>query len=80
MRIYLYGRLADGIGREMDIDLLGRPTLAAVRAEIARLHPAAEADMRSDRARACVNDRIANDSRIVEPSDEVGFLPPLSGG
>ena len=72
-KIAFYGKLAELIGREVDIDLpAGGCTIAALRARFDGL----------DRAtvRACVNDASAGEDHVVRHGDRVDFLPPLSGG
>jgi len=72
-KIVFYGKLADMIGREIEIELPPEGcTMAALRARFEGL----------DRAtvRACVNDATASEDHVVMPSDRVDFLPPLSGG
>lgn len=72
-KIAFYGKLAERIGREIDIDLpLDGCTIAALRARFDGL----------DRAtiRACVNDETVGEDHVVMPGDRVDFLPPLSGG
>jgi sulfur-carrier protein len=72
-KIAFYGKLAERIGREVDVDLpAGGCTIAALRVRFEGL----------DRAtvRACVNDATASEDHVVMPGDRVDFLPPLSGG
>jgi len=72
-KIAFYGKLAELIGREVDIDLpAGGVTIAALRARFSGL----------DRAtvRACVNDETVGEDHVVRPGDRIDFLPPLSGG
>ncbi len=72
-KIAFYGKLAERIGREVEIDLPADGcTIAALRSRFDGL----------DRAtvRACVNDETAGEDHVVRPDDRVDFLPPLSGG
>jgi sulfur-carrier protein len=72
-KIAFYGKLAERIGREIEIDLPAEGcTIAALRARFDRL----------DRAtvRACVNDETVDEDHVVRAGDRVDFLPPLSGG
>ena len=72
-KIAFYGKLAERIGREVEIELpAGGWTIAALRARFDGL----------DRAtiRACVNDETVSEDHVVMPGDRVDFLPPLSGG
>lgn len=72
-KIAFYGKLAERIGREIEIELPAEGcTVAALRARFGGL----------DRAtvRACVNDGTVGEDHVVRPGDRVDFLPPLSGG
>ena len=72
-KIAFYGKLAERIGREIEIELPAEGcTVAALRARFDGL----------DRAtvRACVNDETAGEDHVVMPGDRVDFLPPLVGG
>jgi sulfur-carrier protein len=72
-KIAFYGKLAERIGREIEIELpAGGCSIAALRARFDGL----------DRTtvRACVNDSTVGEDHIVRPGDRIDFLPPLSGG
>ena len=72
-KIAFYGKLAELIGREIEIELpAGGCTIAALRARFDGL----------DRAtvRACVNDAMVGEEHVVLSGDRIDFLPPLSGG
>ena len=72
-KIAFYGKLAERIGREIDVELPAEGcTIAALRARFEGLDGAA--------VRACVNDDTVSDDHVVMPGDRVDFLPPLSGG
>jgi molybdopterin converting factor small subunit len=72
-KIAFYGKLAERIGREIEIELPAEGcTIAALRARYDGLDPAT--------VRACVNDSTVGDDHLVMPGDRVDFLPPLSGG
>ena len=81
MKIGFFGRLAERIGREVDLDLPADDcSVAALRHHLARHFPAAAADLASGSTRACVDETIVPDSHIVRPGQKVEFFPPLSGG
>lgn len=80
MTIFLFGRLADTLGREVELALPLPCAVAAIRRELVRFYPASAADLEPARARACLNDALANDDALVRQGDEIAFLPPLSGG
>ncbi len=71
MRILFFGRLADGFGREVEVDAPAGSSIAEVRALLALDDPA---------VRACVGDRLVSDAFIVAPGEAVEFWPPVSGG
>lgn len=80
MRISFYGRLAEAIGREVELDTEQTCAVAEVRARLAELYPQAASDLASPRVRACVGDQMVPDSFVVAPGEAVDILAPLSGG
>lgn len=77
MRIRLYGRLGDEIGRETEVNAPDGSTVAEIRRLLAASHPAATEALA--RSRACAGDRIVRDDERPG-SDVLEFLPPVSGG
>ena len=80
MRITLFGKLGEAIGREISVDDMAGRTISDVRRSLAVQHPRHAADLLSPRVRACVNDVIVDENRVIEPDDELALLPPVSGG
>ena len=80
MRILFHGRLAEAIGRELDLDAAPGCSVAEVRERLIAQHPEAEQPLCSRRARTCVGDAIVHDKYVVQAFDTVEFLPPVSGG
>jgi len=80
VRISFYGRLAEAIGREVELDAAEACAVGEVRARLAELFPHVSSDLVSPRVRACVGDRIVSDSFVVVPGDSIDILAPLSGG
>ena len=80
MRISFYGRLAETIGRDIELDTDRAFAVSEVRARLAELFPHASNDLASPRVRACVGDSMVPDSFIVAPGESVDILAPLSGG
>jgi molybdopterin converting factor small subunit len=77
MKILLFGRLAETIGREIEHELPpGGCTVAALRAALAKEH----AGLAAETVRACIDHEIVSESALVLPGREVAFVPPLSGG
>ena len=80
MRISFYGRLAEAIGREVELETAQACAVGEVRARLAELYPQVAGDLASPRVKACVGDRMVPDSCIVGPCAAVDILAPLSGG
>lgn len=80
MKILFYGRLADAVGAEMDIESPGGCSVAELRERLVARHPEIEHVLRSRRARACVGDSAVNDDYRLAADDTLEFLPPVSGG
>jgi sulfur-carrier protein len=77
MKILLFGRLAETIGREIEHELPpGGCTVAALRAALAKRH----GGLAAANVRACIDQEIAPETALVLPGQEVAFVPPLSGG
>jgi len=77
LRIRLYGRLADAIGPEIDVDPAG-PSVGAIRKQLASDHPGAAQALA--RSRALMGAVVVADDQAVDASDALEFLPPVSGG
>lgn len=78
MRIRLYGRLADLMGRQVELDSADGSSVAELKRRLADDHPSA-AEMLG-RSRAYVGSKMISDDRVPAASDDVEFLPPVSGG
>ena len=79
MKIHFYGRLAESLGRDIEIVLSDHCSIADLRERLAVEYPQA-ANALGHRARALVGDIVVADSHIVRPGDSVEFFPPVSGG
>lgn len=77
MRIRLYGRLADAIGPEIDVDP-AEASVGAIRRQLASDHPGAAQALA--RSRAVIGAAAVADDTAVDESDALEFLPPVSGG
>ena len=81
MKILFFGRLAESLGREVDLDLPDAGcTIAELRQRLADMVPEAAAQLSNGGVRACVDRVIVADSARVLPQHEIAFVPPLSGG
>src|SRR4051794_22824644 len=76
VKILLYGRLADAIGREIALD---RPscTVEELRRDLGERHPGL-ADV-LDRSRAVATNTVIGDDQFIPQNGEVEFLPPVCG-
>lgn len=79
MKVELFGRLAEAIGKSVEIDLEEPCSIVELRERLASAYPSA-ADALERRTRACIGDTIVADTHLVQPGDVVGFFPPVSGG
>ena len=80
MKVRFYGRLADLLGEERDVQIDAPCSVAELRAQLAAECPEAADSLANERVRACVGDTIVPDSRVVAPDDPVELLAPVSGG
>ena len=75
----LFARLREQAGADrFELELPGTPTVADVYDELRRRHPAL--DSRRGIVRPAVNQEFADWTDAVSDSDEVAFIPPVSGG
>ena len=79
MKVTFYGKLADILGRELDLAMETPCTIAGLRERIVASFPAAF-PMGDKRVRACIGGAIVLDDHPVTPTEEVEFLAPVSGG
>lgn len=77
MRIRLYGRLADAIAPEIDVDP-SEASVGAIRRQLASDHP--DAAQALARSRALIGAVAVTDDAAVGEFDALEFLPPVSGG
>jgi len=79
MKITFYGRLAESLGRELELEVAERCSVAELRTRLSAEHPSA-ADVLERQSRACVADTVVADTFVLQPTDEVDLFPPVSGG
>ena len=80
MKVLFYGRLAEAIGQELEIDAQPGSSVGELRDRLVAEYPEIENVLRNKRARACVGQTLVGDDYVPAPSDTVEFLPPVSGG
>ena len=80
MKVLFYGRLAEMIGPELEVDQAAGCSIEQLRERLISQYPGSEEPLRNKRARACVRDSIVQDDYVVRTGDKVEFLPPVSGG
>ena len=80
MKVLFYGRLAEAIGPELEIDAPPGCSVGQLRDRLVAEHPEAEQPLRNRRALACVGDSLVHDTYVLGADDRVEFLPPVSGG
>ena len=76
MRVSYYGWLAEAAGLRSE-EVAGASTVAQLRALLAGWVAGIED---SKRVRALVDDVVVDEEHWLEGVEEVGFLPPVSGG
>ena len=80
MKVLFYGRLAEAIGPELEIDAPPGCSVGQLRDRLVAEHPEAEQPLRSRRALACVGDSLVHDTYVLGADERIEFLPPVSGG
>jgi len=79
VKVLLFGQLKDIVGRaEESLDLQPGTNMAAIVARYAERYPQLQGLTRSI---ACsINQEYAQGTAVLSEGDEVGLLPPVSGG
>ncbi len=80
MKIRTYGKLADLLGAERELETGGPCTVGELRALLASQCPEAAESLASQRVLACVDDTVVTESHLIRPGEAVEFLAPVSGG
>lgn len=79
LKISLFAGLAERTGkREVDIPIEQPVTVSELRTTLSRQFP--EAGDAFHTSMVAVNQEYAGEDDRIVPSDEVAFIPPLSGG
>lgn len=75
-KILFFAHLKDAVGEEsIRVDVSGK-TVAEVKDFLAKEYEL----QKLDTAMAAVNEEFASDKDIIQPGDEIAFIPPVSGG
>jgi molybdopterin converting factor small subunit len=80
VKVLFYGRLAEAIGPELEVDVPPGRSVAEVRERLVACHPQIGETLRNRRARACVGDTLVHDNYLLRTGEALEFLPPVSGG
>lgn len=79
-KVLMLGRLRDVAGwRERTLDA-PPATLSALRDLLAREDPALGEALAGKGVQAAVNKALVRADTVLNPGDEIAFLPPMSGG
>jgi molybdopterin converting factor small subunit len=78
LRILLHGRLSNCVGREVEVDAPDPCSVGELRRRLAILYPGSAETL--GRSRACVASTLVGDDHAVRRTEQVEFLPPVSGG
>jgi molybdopterin converting factor subunit 1 len=79
MTVLLFAAARDLAGAEsISVALPTGATIADLRAELARQHPALTGLLA--RSAIAVNHDFAEDNLVLKPTDEIAIIPPVSGG
>jgi molybdopterin converting factor small subunit len=78
MKVIFYGKLADAIAREVDVEVPTSCTVGDLRSRLDRAFPGNR--LGDGRVRACIAGAIMTDDAIVPADQPVEFLAPVSGG
>jgi molybdopterin converting factor small subunit len=80
MKIFFYGKLADAVGKEIEIPANGLSSVGSLKRQLAVTYPAMAVPLQNGRVKALVGETFVGDDHPLSPGDEVEFLAPVSGG
>ena len=81
-RVLFFASLRDVTGTDsLSVELAEPVSLAGLLENIApRVPTAAMAALRAENVRVAVNQTFLSGGELVQPGDEVAFMPPVTGG
>lgn len=75
-KILFFAHLKDAVGEDsIRVDVSGK-TVAEVKGILAKDYHL----QKLDTAMTAVNEEFASDDDLIQPGDEIAFIPPVSGG
>jgi molybdopterin converting factor small subunit len=80
LKVLFYGRLADLIGHELEMDVEPDCSIVQLRERLISDHPDIEDALMNKRVRACVAGTLVDNNFRISATDRVEFLAPVSGG
>jgi molybdopterin converting factor small subunit len=80
VRVALFGRLRDHLGRDLELATDGPCTVTDLLERLGLLYPEARSLIANPRLRACVESTIVTRDFSIDPSQTVELLTPVSGG
>jgi hypothetical protein len=80
MQIVFYGMLGQILGASIELDVPAPCTIGVIRAAVVAARPEAAEMLLKPSCRACVDETLVTDEFVVLPTQEVEFLPVVSGG
>lgn len=80
MKVRSFGKIADVLGLEREVEIAKSCTVAELRAKLADEFPEAAGTLQSGRVWACVGNSLVHDDHVLAPDDSIELLAPVSGG
>lgn len=80
MRVFFYGKLADTVGKEVQLPADGPSSVGGLKRRLAADYPEMASALQDGRVKAIVAEAFVNDDHPLSAADEVEFLAPVSGG
>lgn len=79
MNVLVFARLREIIGSgSVDLDVKNSPTAKSLRSTLAERYP--EAEVLLAKCLVAVNNEYVGEEHLINPTDSVALIPPVSGG